>query len=122
MRLDVDGEGWFIQFSNSWFETLASYGSCENEMALALSVTQSVLKQVNLRRRRLVTPKVVFHPLDYVEGGLSPVEKWLFWKLGISANTFDVRVWEGPELSDIEVVELFESAAFYSSLLNTADS
>jgi len=34
MRLDVDGEGWFIQFSNSWFETLASYGSCENEMAL----------------------------------------------------------------------------------------
>lgn len=79
----------------------------------ALSVTKTAIKQVNLEKRRWVSPNVVIHPLDYVEGGLSPVEKRLFWELASSANSFDVRVWEGSELSDMQVVELFQSKASY---------
>jgi hypothetical protein len=75
----------------------------------ALSVTKAAIKQVNSGKRRWVTPKLVIHPLEYIEGGLSPAEKRLFWELGASANSFDVRVWEGAELSDIQVVELFQS-------------
>jgi hypothetical protein len=81
--------------------------------ASALSVTKSALKQVSLGKRRWVTPKVVIHPLDYTKDGLSPVEKRLFWELAASANTFDVRVWEGLELLDMQVVELFQTEVSY---------
>jgi rod shape-determining protein MreB and related proteins len=77
----------------------------------ALSVTKAAIKQVNLGKRRWVSPKVVIHPLEYTEGGLSPVEKRLFCELAEAANSFDVRVWEGIELSDMQVVELFQSKA-----------
>ncbi|MBE7380614.1 MAG: 1-pyrroline-5-carboxylate dehydrogenase [Leptolyngbya sp. SIO1E4] len=75
----------------------------------ALSVTKAALKQVNLGKRRWVNPKVAIHPLAYTEGGLSPVEKRLFWELAASAQAVDARVWEGAELSDIQVVELFQT-------------
>ncbi|MDX2213305.1 MAG: hypothetical protein SFY66_08455 [Oculatellaceae cyanobacterium bins.114] len=81
--------------------------------ASALAVTKTAIKQVNLGKQRWVAPKVVVHPLAYTEGGLSPVEKRLFWELAASANSFDVRVWEGTELSDNQVVELFQSKASY---------
>jgi rod shape-determining protein MreB and related proteins len=84
--------------------------------ASALSVTNTAIKQVNLGKRRWVSPNVVIHPLEYTEGGLSPVEKQLFCELAYSANSFNVRVWEGAELSDMQVVELFESKASYPPL------
>jgi hypothetical protein len=79
----------------------------------ALSVTKAAIKQVNSARMIWVTPKIVIHPLDYLEGGLSPVEKRLFCELASSANAFDVRVWEGAELSDMRVIELFQSKAMF---------
>ncbi|NEQ44495.1 MAG: hypothetical protein F6K00_13415 [Leptolyngbya sp. SIOISBB] len=79
----------------------------------ALLLTKAAIKQVNSGRQRWVTPKVCIHPLDYTEEGLSPAEKRLFWELAASANTFDVRVWEGNELSDNQVIELFQTEASY---------
>jgi len=81
--------------------------------ASALLVTKAALKKVNLGKQRWITPKVVIHPLEYTEGGVSPVEKRLFWELAASANAFDIRVWEGAELSDMQVVESFQSEASY---------
>ena len=75
----------------------------------ALLLTKAAIKQVNLGKRRWVTPKICVHPLDYIEGDLSPVEKRLFWELATAANAFDVRVWEGSELSDMQVIELFQT-------------
>ena len=76
----------------------------------ALSVTKAAIKQVNLGKRRWVSPNVVIHPLECVEEGLSPVEKRMFCELASLANSYDVRVWEGTELSDRQVIELFQSA------------
>ncbi|MEM9769277.1 MAG: 1-pyrroline-5-carboxylate dehydrogenase [Cyanobacteria bacterium P01_D01_bin.71] len=81
--------------------------------AAALSITKTAITQVNSGKRQWVTPKVCIHPLDYTEGGLSPAEKRLFWELAASANSFDVRVWEGTELSDMQVIELFQTEASY---------
>lgn len=78
---------------------------------IALSVTKAVIKQVDTARVKWVTPKIVIQPLDYLKGGLSPVEKRLFWELAASTNAFDVRVWEGAELVDMQVVDLFQSKA-----------
>jgi hypothetical protein len=74
----------------------------------ALAMTKAVLRQVIIRRL-WVSPRMVVHPLEYLEGGLSPVEKRIFLELGASANTLDVKVWEGKELTDIQVVELFQA-------------
>lgn len=79
----------------------------------ALSLTKAAINQVNSGKRRWVTPKICVHPLDYIEGGLSPVEKRLFWELATTAGAFDVRVWEGSELSDMQVIELFQIKASY---------
>jgi actin-like ATPase involved in cell morphogenesis len=79
----------------------------------ALSLVKVAINQVNSGKRRWVTPKICVHPLAYVEGGLSPVEKRLVWELATAANAYDVRVWEGSELSDTQVLELFQSEASY---------
>lgn len=75
----------------------------------ALSVVRLAIRQVNLEKRRWVTPKVVIHPMCPDQEALTPDEKELFWKLVDSANTFDIRVWEGAELSDAQVIELFRA-------------
>lgn len=54
-----------------------------------------------------VPPNVVIQPLEYLDGGLSPVEKRIFFDLAMLTGARDVRVWEGKELIDMEVVELF---------------
>jgi rod shape-determining protein MreB and related proteins len=75
----------------------------------ALSVAKAAIKQVNSAKVKWVSPKIVIHPLEYLEGGLSPVEKRLFRELADSASALDVRVWEGADLLDRQVVELFKS-------------
>lgn len=78
----------------------------------ALSVAKKAIKQVNLGKQRLVTPNVVVHPLAYTEGGLSPVEKRMFHDLAALANAY-AMIWEGNELSDAQVIALFQTKDSY---------
>jgi rod shape-determining protein MreB and related proteins len=50
-------------------------------------------------------PRIVIHPLEMVEGGLSEVEERIFREVAISAGASKVIVWVGKDLNDAEVKE-----------------
>lgn len=51
------------------------------------------------------SPKVVIHPLEMIEGGLSEVEERALQEVARGAGARRAFVWVGHELSDAEVVE-----------------
>lgn len=54
--------------------------------------------------------KVVVHPLDKVEGGLSQIEERVLRELAIgSGGASKVVVWTGAKLSDSEVIAKLEA-------------
>ena len=53
-----------------------------------------------------VSPVIVIHPLDMVEGGLSEVEERALRELAMSAGARNVFVHVGALLTDSEVVSL----------------
>lgn len=55
----------------------------------------------------LVT-RVVMHPMETVDGGLTEVEERLFQELALSAGASKVVVWVGAPLSDTEVTSKAE--------------
>jgi rod shape-determining protein MreB len=53
---------------------------------------------------RLAT-RIVIHPVDMVEGGLSEVEERVFREIALGTSAAKVVVWVGHPLSDAEVKE-----------------
>jgi rod shape-determining protein MreB and related proteins len=51
----------------------------------------------------LVSPNVLMHPLEMVEGGLSQIEERVFRELAVGAGAKKVVVFVGPALGDSEV-------------------
>jgi rod shape-determining protein MreB and related proteins len=51
----------------------------------------------------LVSPNVLMHPLEMVEGGLSQIEERIFQELAVGAGAKKVIVFVGPALADAEV-------------------
>jgi len=49
--------------------------------------------------------RVVMHPLEMTEGGLSEIEERILHELAIGAGAMKAVVWVGPPLSDAEVME-----------------
>ena len=62
-------------------------------------------------RYRLLSPspKIVVHPIEMTEGGLSIIEERVFLELAHGAGAYKVKIWVGSMLNDTEV----------SALLNT---
>jgi rod shape-determining protein MreB len=77
----------------------------------ALFVIKNAINQTHSKTLKWVSPKVVIHPMEYLEEGLSPVEKRLFLDLAACSGALERRVWEGTELADTEVIGLFWSKA-----------
>jgi len=50
------------------------------------------------------SPIIMIHPMEMVDGGLSPVEDRVLRELAFGAGGRKVTVWVGNELSDQEVV------------------
>lgn len=50
-------------------------------------------------------PIAVMHPLEKIDGGLSPVESRLLRELALTVGARECAVWVGHLLSDSEVVE-----------------
>jgi hypothetical protein len=55
-------------------------------------------------------PLAVIHPLELIEGGLSPVEQRVFHDVVLNANARKSIVWVGHLLSDDEVRAMIEAA------------
>lgn len=53
-----------------------------------------------------VSPVIVLHPLEMVEGGLSEVEKRLYRELALAAGARSVFIHVGAPLTDAEVLSL----------------
>jgi rod shape-determining protein MreB len=51
------------------------------------------------------SPRVLIHPLEMVEGGLSPVEERILMELAIGAGARNAKVWVGDELLDQQVMK-----------------
>ena len=52
----------------------------------------------------VLSTTVVIHPLEKIDGGLTPIEERLFRELAIGAGASKVIVWAGAALSDAEVM------------------
>lgn len=71
----------------------------------AEATLKDVLKQFTKGRLLPVVPRVVIHPMEMVEGGLSEIEERIFREVAIGAGASKVVVWVGRELNDAEVKE-----------------
>lgn len=52
-----------------------------------------------------LSPSILVHPVEMVDGGLSQVEERVFLELGYGARGRNVKVYVGPELNDQAVIE-----------------
>jgi rod shape-determining protein MreB and related proteins len=66
--------------------------------------------EVQAGPKYLAAPRVVMHPLEMVEGGLSGVENRVFQEVADCAGASRIAVWVGHELSDQEVLEKVSAA------------
>ncbi len=74
------------------------------EFTRAEALMKKGFKEVGKRGLFAVSPIVLMHPLEKVEGGLSQVEERVFTELALGAGAADVMVWTGNVLSDLEVL------------------
>jgi hypothetical protein len=73
------------------------------EFSAAEHTLKTALKKLATGRIIPVAPRVVIHPLDMTEGGLSQVEERVLREVAIGAGASRVVVWVGPELSDSDI-------------------
>lgn len=71
----------------------------------AESVLRGALERLPKGSLLPISPKMLIHPLEMVEGGLSEVEERVFREIGLGARAAKVVVWIGHVLSDAEVKE-----------------
>ena len=82
------------------------------QLTVARQTIRSAIAQVYSNRRLLLSPKILIQPLEYIEGGLSEVEKRTLLELFAVSIPFtsednNVVIWVGKELTDIQVKEKF---------------
>ncbi|MGV3742483.1 MAG: hypothetical protein ACO1NO_09270 [Burkholderiaceae bacterium] len=66
---------------------------------------KAALKQVMKGGFFAVSPKVLIHPTEMTEGGLSEIEERVFLEVAKGSGAMKVVVWTGHDLSDEEVKE-----------------
>ena len=62
-----------------------------------------LMKKGLAQLRTFLTPVVVVHPLERLEGGLTEIEERAYQELAVGAGAARAIVWTGHELSDAEV-------------------
>jgi hypothetical protein len=75
------------------------------QFVVAQNTLKEALKQESKDRLFAVSPYIVIHPLEMVEGGLSEIEERIFREVAVGAGASKVVVWFGHELNDAEVKE-----------------
>jgi len=72
------------------------------------SVAESLLRQgvAQVKGGGLLRwpPVIMIHPTENIEGGLTQIEQRAFRELGMAAGGCQVKVWDGPELDDAQVL------------------
>jgi rod shape-determining protein MreB len=73
------------------------------QFCLAEKLLQGAIKRLPKNRFLAVALRIVIHPVEMVEGGLSEVEERVFREIALGARASKVLVWVGDALSDAEV-------------------
>ena len=68
------------------------------------------MKDVKYGPAFFAAPRVLMHPLEMVDGGLSPVEERVLHELAAVAGGRKTTVWVGRSLTDQEVAEKVNAA------------
>ncbi len=58
-----------------------------------------------IQRNLLVTPIVIFHPTENIEGGLTQIERRGLQELGASIGARETFIWTGRSLTDDELTD-----------------
>lgn len=69
----------------------------------AETLLKGTLKQLLKGGFLALAPRLVMHPVEMADGGLSEVEERVFREVALGAGASKVVVWTGPQLSDDEV-------------------
>lgn len=75
------------------------------EFTLA-QLVKNITKSGFLRK----SPRILLQPMAFLEGGLSPIEERAFTELAYGVGAFKVVLHTGAELTDIEAIQLLDSA------------
>jgi hypothetical protein len=76
----------------------------------AESALRKAVSEIHIGPKYLAAPRVLMHPLEMVEGGLSSVENRVFMEVADCAGAARMAVWVGHDLSDHEVLEKLGAA------------
>ena len=75
-----------------------------SDFAIATETLKGFLQLLYAKRWFVLKPKIVLHPLDEFEGGLTTLEWRLLEELCMAAGARDVVLWSGPELSAEQIL------------------
>lgn len=103
-KLTADGH-WQSIVSQEPFTTprLLVGSFSEAERALRQLLNQILVQGIFAKK-----PKVVIHPMEKVEGGLSQIEDRIFRELAFGAGALKVVVHTGAELTDSQAIRLLD--------------
>lgn len=74
------------------------------EFSNAEQLLTRLVKELNGSNWFALSPSILVHPLEMVDGGLSQVEERVFLELGLGARARAAKVYVGPELTDQAVI------------------
>jgi len=80
------------------------------DFSAAESALRKAISEVQVGPKYLTGLRVLMHPLEMVEGGLSGVENRVFMEVADCAGAAHMAVWVGHDLSDHEVLEKLGAA------------
>ncbi|MFC3151081.1 hypothetical protein ACFOEK_08580 [Litoribrevibacter euphylliae] len=69
-----------------------------------------VIKETLGKSSLFSSAKIVMHPMEMCEGGLSEVEERIFMELAFGSGARQVKVHVGAELDDTQVLEMLKKA------------
>ena len=82
------------------------------DFAIAEATLKFFLKMLYEKNLFKIAPKIVVHPLDNFEGGLSTLEWRALRELCMGAGARQVILWSGPELSAEQILSHHWNRAF----------
>ncbi len=93
-----------IEIQSSALEPFTTTRLLIGEFTKSQQVLKAGLKKILSGRWYSPAPKIVIHPMEMVDGGLSEIEARILREVAMSAGARKVVVWVGHELSDHEIL------------------
>jgi rod shape-determining protein MreB and related proteins len=71
-------------------------------------ILKSIVKEIGGVSFFSIKPRILIHPIEMLEGGLSQVEERVLHELAIAAGAIKARVYVGSDLTDEKIMNLLQ--------------